>query len=147
MLSIRNGKEVSPFPNIYNLRSSISQGMTIIEWSANQGEADDCLFALWYSPETSIDVTRPPDETVWLLPSQTEYRTTFQQNAPAYVTIAVRRPGNEPEYGTVHQLFLDWSTTLPFAPKDIIVLNPPLPAVDSNIDALNQNDPNITRWR
>jgi hypothetical protein len=102
---------------------------------------------LWYSPDASIDVTRPPDEMVWYVPLQTEYRITFQQNAPAYVTIAAMRSGNEPEYGMVHQLFLDWSTTPPYAPNDIIVLDPPLPAVDSNIDALNQDDPNITLWQ
>jgi hypothetical protein len=148
MLTIRDGKEVDALPNIYNLRSSISQGITVIEWSANQNEtADDCLFCLWYSPDTSIDVTRPPDEMVWSVPLQTEYRTTFQQNAPAYLTIAARRQGDEPEYGTVHQLFLEWSTITPYAPKDIIVLNPPLPPVDQNINTLNQDNPNITLWK
>jgi hypothetical protein len=147
MLAIRNGKEVSAFPNIYNLRSSISQGTTIIEWSANQMETDNCRFVLWYSPDTSVDVTRPPDETIGYAPSQIEYHTTFQQNATAYITIAARRLGNEPEYGTVHQLFLDWCTTPPRTPDDVIVLNSPLSAVDTNIDALNQDNPNITLWQ
>ncbi|MDR2410918.1 MAG: hypothetical protein LBE13_22790 [Bacteroidales bacterium] len=102
---------------------------------------------IWYSPDNTVDVTRPPDNTVWYAPSQTEYRTTFQQNAPAYMTIAARRPENEPEYGTVQQLFLDWSTTPPYAPNDVIVLDPPLPAVDTSIEALNQDDPNITLWK
>jgi hypothetical protein len=147
MLAIRNGKEVSAFPNIYNLRSSISQGITVIEWSANQMETDNCRFVLWYSPDTSVDVTHPPDETIGYVPSQTEYRTAFQQSAPCYITIAARRPGNEPEYGTVHQLLLDWSATPPRTPDDVMVLNTPLSAVDTNIDALNQDDPNITRWQ
>lgn len=146
-ISIRPDTEISLLLVIYNLRSSISQRTTVIEWSASQNETDDCMFALWYSPDTSIGVTRPLDETVWYVPSQTEYRTTFQQHAPAYLTIAAMRQGNEPEYGMIHQLFLDWSNTPPYAPNDIIVLNPPLSAVDPNIDALNQNDPYITLWK
>jgi hypothetical protein len=145
-ISIRNGQEIAPFPYIYHLRSSISQGTTIIEWSANQCEIDDCLFALWYSAKTPIDAARQPDVTISYHSSQTEYRTTFQQNAPAYLTIAARRLGNEPEYGTFHKLFLDWNSTPPHTPNDIIVMNPPLPAVDSNIDAISQDNPNITQW-
>jgi hypothetical protein len=67
-ISIRPDTEISPLPIIYNLRSSISQGTTIIEWSANQTETDKCYFALWYSTDTSVDVTRPPDQTVWYVP-------------------------------------------------------------------------------
>jgi hypothetical protein len=146
-ISIRPDTESSPLPVIYNLRSSISQGATLIEWSANQMETDDCLFMIWYSPDNTIDVTRPPDETVWYVPSQTEYRTPFQQNAPCYVRIAAMRPGNEPEYGTIHQLFLDWNTTPPCVPNDVLVLNLPLPAVEPNIETSNQDDPDITLWQ
>jgi hypothetical protein len=105
------------------------------------------LFVIWYAPDKIIDRTRPPDETIGYVPSQTEYRTTFQQKAPAYMTIAARQPEHEPEYGIIHQLFLDWNSTPPYAPNDVVVLDPPLPAVDTNINALSQDDPNITRWQ
>jgi hypothetical protein len=146
MLSIRNDKEVTPLPIIYNLRSSISQGITAIEWSANQMETNECCFALWYSPEIPIDVTRQPDETVLYLSAQTEYRTTFQQKASAYITIVAMRPGKEPEYGTFHELFLDWNNTPPPAPDDALVLNTPLTAIDMNIVSINQENTDITLW-
>jgi hypothetical protein len=147
MISVRPDTEILPLPVIYNVRSSISQGITVIEWSANQIDVDDCYFVLWYSSEISIDHTSPPDETMLYLPSQTEYRTTFQQNIPAFVTIAAMRTGNEPEYGTLHELFLDWNTTPPYAPHDVLVLNPPLPAIDVSMMSMNQDNPNITRWQ
>ncbi|MDR2115913.1 MAG: hypothetical protein LBP87_05990, partial [Planctomycetaceae bacterium] len=77
-ISIRNGQEIAPFPYIYHLRSSISQGTTIIEWSANQCEIDDCLFALWYSAETPIDAVRQPDVTISYHSSQTESKQHYQ---------------------------------------------------------------------
>jgi hypothetical protein len=58
MLAIRNGQEVSVFPNIYNLRSAISQGTTLIELPANQNEMDDCLFVIWYAPDKTIGIIR-----------------------------------------------------------------------------------------
>jgi hypothetical protein len=146
LLSIRNGKEIAVFPNIYHLRSSISHGMTVIEWSAYPCETDDCRFVIWYSPETPVDTTRQPDTTVLYYSSQSEYRTTFQQNAPAYMCIAAIRTGNEPEYGTFHELLLDWNTTTPRAPDDIIVLNPQLSAIDLNIELMKHNDLNLSLW-
>jgi hypothetical protein len=120
--------------------------MTVIEWSAYPCETNDCRFVIWYSPETPIDTTRQPDTTVVYYSSQIEYRTTFQQNAPAYVCIAAMRTGNEPEYDTFHELFLDWNTTPPRAPDDVLVLNPPLSAIDPNIEIAKQEYPNITLW-
>jgi hypothetical protein len=64
MISVRNGKETFSLPNIYNLRSSISQGMTVIEWSSSQTETDDCRFAVWYSSEIPIDTTHQPNATI-----------------------------------------------------------------------------------
>jgi hypothetical protein len=145
-LAVHPDTETTPMPIIYNLRSSISQGTTLIEWSANQNETDDCYFALWYSSEILVDVTRQPDETVLYLPAQTEYRTTFQQNTPAYLTIAVMRSGNEPEYGMLHELLLDWNDTPPRVPDDALVLNTSLPAIDMNIVSINQDKTDITLW-
>jgi hypothetical protein len=146
MLSTRNGKEFSAFPNIYHLRSSISQGMTVIEWSASQCDADDYLFGIWYSSEMPVDITRLPDTTITYVSSQTEYRTTFYQNAPVYLALAAMRTGNKPENGNIHELYLDWNTSPPRAPNDIIVLNPPLPALDPNREIIKQEYPNLTLW-
>jgi hypothetical protein len=145
-ISVRSGEEISPLPVIYNLRSAISQGTTVIEWSANQSEIDDCLFALWYSTETPVDTTRPPDTTVWYDPSQTEYRTTFYQNAPAYLAVTAMRPGNEPEFGKIHALFLDWNSVPPRAPDDVMIFDTPLPAINTNISTNHQDDPTLTLW-
>jgi hypothetical protein len=42
-ISIRPNAPVSPLPLIYNLRSSIGEGMTTIRWSANHSEVLDCV--------------------------------------------------------------------------------------------------------
>jgi hypothetical protein len=63
------------------------------------------------------------------------------------MALAAMRHDTEPETGIIHELYLDWNTTPPYAPHDVLVLDPPLPAVDTNIDALNQVDPNITLWK
>jgi hypothetical protein len=146
MLSIRNGNEIDPFPNIYHLRSSISRGITTIEWSASQCETEDCLFGIWYSLETPLDTTRQPDTTVRYYPLQTEYSTTFQQKTPVYIAIAAMRTGNEPEIGKVHELYLDWNSTPSRAPDDVIVMNPPLSPIDTNMEIMKHNDPNLTLW-
>ena len=145
-IAIRSDTEISPLPIIYNLRSSISQGTTIIEWSANQTETQNCVFALWYSSDIPVELTFPPDKTMDYVPSQTEYRTTFQQKEPAYLTLAAMRPGNEPEYGMRYELFMDWNTTPLRAPDDILVLNQPLPVIDPNMETTKPDDPNITLW-
>jgi hypothetical protein len=97
-ISIRPGEEVTSLPTIYNLRSAVLEGMTTIRWSANRSELDGCVFGVWYSPKSPADTNRSPDTTVWYYPSQTEYATTFRQNAPAYVALAAMRTG-EPETG------------------------------------------------
>ena len=104
------------------------------------------MFVLWYSSDIPVDLTSSPDKTIDYVPSQTEYRTTFQQNEPAYLTLAAMRPGNEPEYGMRHELFMDWNNTPLHAPDDILVLNQPLPVIDPNVETTKPNDPNITLW-
>jgi hypothetical protein len=78
--------------------------------------------------------------------SQSEYRTTFYQNAPVYLALAAMRTGNKPENGNIHELYLDWNASPPHAPNDIIVLNPPLPALDQNREIIKQEYPNLTLW-
>jgi hypothetical protein len=117
----------SPFPLVYNLRSSVGEGMTTIRWSANPSEVAGCVFGVWYSPDSPVDVSRPPDNTVWYSNTMTEYQTSFQQNAPAYVAVAPIRTGNESEVGIVKELCLDWNNAPPRAPDDVVLLNKPLP--------------------
>ena len=154
-ISVRPGGEISPFPTIYNLRSSVQSGTTIIQWSASRREIEDCLFGAWYSSEPFLGEAtngsdsfprsgssdclngRLPDATVWYSSLMTEYQTSFNQNAPAYVAVAAIRSGNDSEKGKVHELFLDWSNIPPRAPDDVIVLSEPLPAIDPEI--LNRN--------
>ncbi|MDR1493997.1 MAG: hypothetical protein LBT05_14945 [Planctomycetaceae bacterium] len=123
-LAVRPDSEILPLPMIYNLRSSVSQGIATIEWSANPSDVNDCVFGLWFASESPVDTKRPPDKTLWYYPAQSEYKTTFQQNAPASLAIAVLRTGNELERGKVHELFLDWSNAPPHAPDDVVVINP-----------------------
>ncbi len=63
----------------------------------------------------------------------TEYQTTFEQHAPAWVAVAAIKPGNEMAKGKVHELFLDWSNTPPRAPDDVMVLSEPLPVFDADV--------------
>jgi hypothetical protein len=145
-ISIHNGAELSPLPVIYNLRSSVSQRVTTIQWSANQSEIGDCVFGLWYSSESPADTNRPPDETVWYLPTQSEYIVTFQQHKKTYLAVAAMRTGNESELGTVHELVLDWSDVPPRAPDDVMVFDPPLPAVDNEVLSRYQSEPDVILW-
>jgi hypothetical protein len=146
LLAIRNGKEIAAFPNIYNVRSSVSQGITVIEWSANQCETNDYLFGIWYSSETPVDTNYPPETTVPYYVSQTEYRTIFQQKAPIYMALAAIGTGKEPEIGKIHELALNWNNTPPRAPDDVLVLNTPLPARDQNSDTKKWDDQSIILW-
>ena len=145
-ISVRPNVTVSPLPLVYNLRSSIGEGMTTIRWSANPSEVADCVFGIWYSSESPVDVTRPPDNTVWYSNTMTEYQTSFQQNAPAYVAIAPIRTGDLAEIGIVKELYLDWNNTPPRAPDDVVLLNAPLPAIDTEITASHSDEPNVSLW-
>jgi hypothetical protein len=145
-ISVRPNVTVSPLPLVYNLRSSIGEGMTTIRWSANHSEVADCVFGVWYSPDSPVDVSRPPDTTVWYSNTMTEYQTSFQQNTPAYVAVAPIRTGNQSEIGIVKELYLDWSNTPPRAPDDVMLLNKPLPAIDPEITESRAEEPNVTLW-
>jgi hypothetical protein len=120
-ITIRDDVEITPLPVIYNLRSLVSQGVTIIQWSANQSEIDDCVFGIWYSNKSPVEINRPPDATIWYFPTQTEYQTTFYQQEKSFIAIASMRTGNEAELGTIHELLLDWNVIPPRAPDDVIV--------------------------
>ncbi len=76
----------------------------------------------------------------------TEYQTTFEQHAPAWVAVAAIKPGNEMEKGKIHELYLDWSNTPPRAPDDVLVLNTPLIAFDAEIETRHEDDPFTTLW-
>jgi len=123
LLTIKPGEEVSSLPTIYNLRSSISQGETTIHWSAGKSDIDDCIFGIWYFSTSPVPTDGPPSETVWYFSELTEYQTSFKQLVPCYVAVVAMRPGNEPELGKVHELFLDWKSTPPRAPDDVMVLD------------------------
>ena len=123
LLSIRPGEEVTPLPTIYNLRSSVSQGETTIYWSAGYSDLEDCVFGVWYSPTSPVPTDGPPSATVWYFSEMTEYQTSFKQSAPSYAAIAAMKPGNDPEVGKIHELFLDWKSTLPRPPDDVIVID------------------------
>jgi hypothetical protein len=110
-------------PLIYNLKSSILNNVTIIEWSANQVDNNDCIFGIWYSSESPVDTNRQPDANIFYNSSQTEYRTTLSQREPTYIAIAVIQAGNNPIVGKAHELFLDWSQIPPRAPDDVVVID------------------------
>ena len=138
--------KITLLPTIYNLRSSIQIGTTLIQWSATKSEVDDCVFGVWYDSESPVDTDRPPDTTIWYSSSMTEYQTTFSQREPAWVAVAAIRPGNETEKGKVHELYLDWSNVPPRAPDDVMVLDDPLPAFDTEIETRHEDDPFMTLW-
>jgi hypothetical protein len=144
-IAIRPGEEVTPLPTIYNLRSAVLDGVTTIRWSANQSDLDDCVFGIWYDSQSPVDTNRIPDQTVGYFSLQTEYATTFFQNAPAYVAIAAMRNGSG-EIGKVHELYLDWSHVPPHRPDDVILLDKPLPAIDSSIAEKNADDLSLSLW-
>ncbi|MCL2349312.1 MAG: hypothetical protein FWC50_13765 [Planctomycetaceae bacterium] len=145
-ISVRPNAPVSPLPVVYNLRSSVGEGMTTIRWSANQSEVADCVFGVWYSPDSPVDIARPPDNTIWYSNTMTEYQTSFQQNAPAYVAVAPIRTGNQSETGLVKELYLDWSNVPPRTPDDVMILDKPLPAIDPEILERNADDQNVSLW-
>ena len=143
---VRPGEEITPLPTVYNLRSAVSEGVTTIRWSANHSEFDDCVFGVWYDSKSPVDINRPSDATVWYFSSQTEYATTFQQNAPAWVAIAAMRTGNEPEIGKVHELYLDWSNVPPRRPDDVMVLDVPIIPFDETMESRHDGDPFWSLW-
>jgi len=145
-ISVRPNVTVSPLPLVYNLRSSIGEGVTTIRWSANPSEVADCVFGIWYSPDSPVDVSHPPDNTVWYSNTMTEYQTSFQQNAPAWIAIAPIRTGDQSEIGIVKELYLDWNNTRPRAPDDVMLLNKPLPAIDTEIAESHNDEPNMSLW-
>ncbi len=138
--------EMTPLPVIHNLRSAVADGATTIYWSASHSEIDECVFGVWFSNATPVDTDRPPDVTIWHSSSMTEYQTSFEQQAPAWVAVAAIKPGNEMAKGKVHELFLDWSNTPPRAPDDVMVLNATLPAFDAKIETQHEDDPFMTLW-
>ncbi|GHT38062.1 hypothetical protein FACS189427_11870 [Planctomycetales bacterium] len=151
-IAVRDDIEITPLPVIYNLRSSISQGTTTIQWSANQSGIDDCVFGLWYSSESPVDTNRPPDETVWYFPTQSEYMATFQQHEKTYLAVAAMRTGNtvtgnESDLGNIHELFLDWNNIPPHSPDDVMVFDPPLPAVDTDVLSRHQDESDVILWQ
>ncbi len=145
-ISIRPGEEIAPLPMIYNLRSSISQGETTIYWSANRSDVSDCVFGVWYSSHSPVPTDGQPAETVWYSPEMTEYQTSFQQNAPCYVAVATMRTGDSTEIGPAKELFLDWKSTPPRCPDDIVVLDSPLSAYDPDVFTLHQDESDVTIW-
>jgi len=136
-----------PLPTIYNLRSAVLNGVTTIHWSATQCELGDCVFGVWYDSQSPVDVNRPADATVWYDSSQTEYATTFYQNAPVYVAVAALRTGDEEETGKIHELYLDWSDIPPRRPDEVIILDKPLPVIDTTVEKRHEDDPFLTLWR
>jgi len=145
-ISVRPNTPVSPLPLVYNLRSSVGEGMTTIRWSANHSEVTDCVFGVWYAPDSPVDVTRPPNDTVWYSNTMTEYQTSFQQNAPAYVAVAPIRTGDQSEVGIVKELYLDWNNVPPRAPDDVLILDKLLPAIDPAISERNTDESNVSLW-
>ena len=139
-ITVGDDIEISALPLIYNLRASISQGFTLIEWSASQNAVDDCQFCMWFSEEIPVDVNRPPDATVLYSDLQTEYRYSYLQSAPAYLAIAAMRSD---EHGKIHELFLDWSSVPPRSPDDIVLLDTPLPALDYEIWASHKDESDV----
>ena len=139
-------EEIVPLPSIYNLRSVVQNGVRIIQWSAGRSEALDCLFGVWYSSESPVDTDRPPDATIWYSAAMTEYQTSFDQNAPAFVAVAAIQPGNESRRGKFHELHLHWDTTIPGAPDDVIVLAEPLPVFDTTMNERSVHNENATIW-
>ncbi len=138
--------EISPLPVIHNLRSAVADGATTIYWSASHSEIDECVFGVWFSNATPVDTNRPADATVWYSASMTEYQTSFAQNAPAWVAIAAMRIGDETKIGKVHELYLDWSNVKPRSPDDVMVLDDPLSAFDTEIETRREDDPFTTLW-
>ena len=120
-LAVRPDEEVSAFPTIHNLRASVSQGVTTIYWSASRSDIDDCMFGVWYGATSPVSTDGPPSQTFWYFSEMTEYQTSFKQSAPCYVAVAAMRPGDEPEIGKVHELFLDWKSAPPRPPDDVTV--------------------------
>ena len=120
--------------------------MTTIRWSANQSDLDDCVFGVWYDSDSPVDTNRLSDATIWYYSSQTEYITTFYQNAPAWVAVAAMRTGNDAETGKVHELYLDWSNVPPRRPDDVIILDKVLSTVDTAIEKRREDDPFLTLW-
>ncbi|MGL6196513.1 MAG: hypothetical protein ACRC2T_16995, partial [Thermoguttaceae bacterium] len=145
-ISIQPGEQMSPLPLIYNLRSSVGEGKTSIRWSASHSEVNDCVFGIWYASEPSVDISRPPDTTIWYTNTITEYQTSFKQNAPAYIAIAPIRTGNNRETGVMKELYLEWCYVPPAAPEDVAVLDKPLPAIDPIIAEKNADAKDTALW-
>ena len=96
--------------------------------------------------DSPVDVSRPPDNTVWYSNTMTEYQTSFQQNALAWIAVAPIRTGDQSEIGIVKELYLDWKNTPPRAPDDVMLLNAPLSAIDTEIVASRSDEPNLSLW-
>ncbi len=126
-ITVGDDADVSPLPMIYNLRSVVQLGTTLIQWSATQSDVADCTFGLWFSESSPVDIEREPEQTVFYSPQMVEYQTSFSQREPCYVAIAAI---HETKTGKVHEMFLDWSTDKPLAPEDVIVFDKALGVVD-----------------
>ncbi|MDR0390459.1 MAG: hypothetical protein LBH59_01015 [Planctomycetaceae bacterium] len=110
-------------PLIYDLRSLISNNITIIQWSTNQTAIDNCIFGIWYSPTSPVDINRQPDANILYKISQTEYQILLNQNKPLYILVAAMYASDKPIIGNTHELFLNWNSIPPRAPDDVVVLN------------------------
>ena len=146
LLSIRPGEEVTPLPVIYNLRSSVLQGETTIHWSANHSDVEDCVFGIWYSKNSPVPTDGPPSETVWYFSEMTEYQTSFKQFSPCYAAVAAMKPGDNFEIGKVHEIFLDWKSTPPRAPDDVVLWNKLPPMIDENAAEISPDHESLTLW-
>lgn len=125
---------------IYNLRSTVQLGTTLIQWSATQSDVTDCVFGVWFSESSPVDVEREPDQIVFYSPQMTEYQTSFSQHEPCYVAVAAIC---DTEMSKVHEMFLDWSSERPMPPEDVIVFDMPLPVFDTDIHERRSGDPTI----
>ncbi len=121
-IDINKGTFLPPY--VGDDQASLAESVSFynVGGSLSESELDDCVFGVWYGSDSPVDTERPPDVTVWYSSSMTEYQTSFEQQAPAWVAVAAIKPGNEMEKGKVHELYLDWSNITPRAPDDVMVL-------------------------
>ena len=64
----------------------------------------------------------------------------------AYAAVAAMKPGNDLEIGKIHEIYLDWKSTPPRPPDDVIVFDKLPPVIDVNVAENNADDENLTHW-
>ncbi|MGL6194850.1 MAG: hypothetical protein ACRC2T_08520 [Thermoguttaceae bacterium] len=124
LLKISENDEISPLPIIYNLRTSVSNGTRTVSWSAGKSEVGDCVFGVWFSQNTPVDTSSPPDKAVWFSSQMTEYSVSFPQQTPLFTAVAAIRTGDNAETSKGHEIFCDWNSTPPRQPDDVIIHQP-----------------------